>query len=164
MAVRGARRTAGEAPAPRCSFFRGRSKVDPQPSYTPPRHAGPPLGGVSMRVEDVQKVCVLGAGAMGAGVAQVCAEAGFAVAMRDIEQRFVDAGFRRIRGPLMKRVEKGKMTVDEVEAIVSRIRGTTDVAAAVKDAQLVIEAVPEKVELKKQVWAEAERACPPDVG
>ena len=116
-----------------------------------------------MRVEDIQKVCVLGAGAMGAGIAQVCAQAGYAVAMRDIEQKFVDAGFRRIRGPLMKRVEKGKMTSEEVEAIVSRIQGTTDVAAAAKGAQLVIEAVPEKMELKKQVWAEAERACPPDV-
>ena len=49
-----------------------------------------------MRVEDVQKVCVLGAGAMGAGIAQVCAQAGFAVAMRDIEQRFVDAGATHI--------------------------------------------------------------------
>jgi 3-hydroxybutyryl-CoA dehydrogenase len=116
-----------------------------------------------MRVEDVRKVCVLGAGAMGAGIAQVCSQAGYAVAMRDIEQRFVDAGFKRIRGPLMRRVEKGKMTANEVEAIASRIEGTTDVAAAVRGAQLVIEAVPEKMELKKQVWVEAERVSPPEV-
>src|SRR6266571_3992321 len=88
-------------------------------------------GARSMRVEDIQKVCVLGAGAMGAGIAQVCAQAGYMVAMRDIEQRFVDAGFKRIRGPLMKRVEKGKMTVEEVEEIVARIHGTTDIATAV---------------------------------
>jgi len=116
-----------------------------------------------MQVEDVKKVCVLGAGAMGAGIAQVCSQAGYAVAMRDIEQKFVDAGFKRIRGPLMKRVEKGKMTAAEVDAVVARIQGTTDVASAVKGAQLVIEAVPEKMELKKQVWAEAERSCPPEV-
>jgi len=116
-----------------------------------------------MRVEDVQKVCVLGAGAMGAGIAQVCSQAGYAVAMRDIEQRFVDTGFKRIRGPLMKRVDKGKMTADEVEAIVSRIEGTTDVAAAVKDAQLVIEAVPEKMDVKQLVWSEADRQCGPEV-
>ena len=116
-----------------------------------------------MQVEDVQKVCVLGAGAMGAGIAQVCAQAGYAVAMRDIEHRFVESGFRRIRGPLMKRVEKGKMTQDEVDGLVSRIEGTTDLALAVTDAQLVIEAVPEKMDLKRQVLAEADRACPPEV-
>ncbi len=116
-----------------------------------------------MRVEDVQKVCVLGAGAMGAGIAQVCAQAGYAVAMRDIEHRFVEAGFKRIRGPLMKRVEKGKMTQDEVDGIVSRIEGTTDLALAATDAQLVIEAVPEKMDLKRQVLAEVDKACPPEV-
>ncbi len=115
-----------------------------------------------MRVEDIKKVCVLGAGAMGAGIAQVCSQAGYAVAMRDIEHKFVEAGFKRIRGPLMKRVDKGKMTVDEVEGILSRIEGTTYLAAAVKDAQLVIEAVPEKMELKKQVWGDADRAAGPN--
>ena len=114
-----------------------------------------------MRVEDIRKVCVLGAGAMGAGIAQVCAQAGYAVAMRDIDHKFVEAGFNRIRGPLMKRVDKGKMTADEVEDIVSRIEGTVDVAVAVKGAQLVIEAVPEKMELKKAVWTEADRAAGP---
>ncbi|MGI0148221.1 MAG: 3-hydroxyacyl-CoA dehydrogenase family protein, partial [Thermoplasmata archaeon] len=116
-----------------------------------------------MRVEDVRKVCVLGAGAMGAGIAQVCSQAGYAVAMRDIELRFVESGFKRIRGPLMKRVERGKMTADEVEAIASRIEGTTNLAAAAKDAQLVIEAVPEKMDLKREVWTEVERVCPPEV-
>jgi 3-hydroxybutyryl-CoA dehydrogenase len=115
-----------------------------------------------MRVEDVQKVCVLGAGAMGAGIAQVCSQAGYAVTMRDIDHKFVEAGFKRIRGPLMKRAEKGKMTVEEVEQIVSRIEGTTDLAMAVKDAQLVIEAVPEKMDLKRQVWAEVDRHCGPN--
>src|SRR2546422_2142003 len=119
----------------------------------------PRSGGSSMRVEDIRKVCVLGAGAMGAGIAQVCAQAGYAVAMRDIDHKFVEAGFNRIRGPLMKRVDKGKMTADEVEDIVSRIEGTVDVAVAVKGAQLVIEAVPEKMELKKAVWTEADRAA-----
>jgi len=109
-----------------------------------------------MRVEDIKKVCVLGAGAMGAGIAQVCSQAGYAVAMRDIEHRFVESGFKRIRGPLAKRVEKGKMTQDEVDAILSRIEGTTDMATALEDAQLVIEAVFEKMDVKKQVWSEAE--------
>ncbi|TLZ44105.1 MAG: 3-hydroxybutyryl-CoA dehydrogenase, partial [Methanobacteriota archaeon] len=54
-----------------------------------------------MRVEQVKKILVIGAGTMGAGIAQTCAAAGFPVTMRDIEQRFVDGGFRRIRDPLM---------------------------------------------------------------
>jgi len=115
-----------------------------------------------MRVEDIKKVCVLGAGAMGAGIAQVCSQAGYAVAMRDIDHKLVEGGFRRIRGPLMKRVEKGKMTVDEVEGIVSRIEGTVDMAAALKDARLVVEAVFEKMDVKKQVWTEAEARAEPD--
>jgi 3-hydroxybutyryl-CoA dehydrogenase len=82
--------------------------------------------------------------------------------MRDIDNKFIESGFKRIRGPLMKRAEKGKMTVEEVEQIISRIEGTTDLAGAVKDAQLVIEAVPEKMELKKQVWAEVDRHCGPN--
>ncbi len=115
-----------------------------------------------MRVEDVRKVCVLGAGAMGAGIAQVCSQAGYAVAMRDIEQRFVDAGFKRIRDPLLKRVERGKMTAEEVETILGGIQGTTDLTAAVRDADLVIEAVPEKMGLKKEVWREVDRHASPD--
>lgn len=114
-----------------------------------------------MKVEDVRKVCVLGAGAMGAGIAQVCAQAGYGVSMRDIEQKFVDSGFQRIRGPLMKRVERGKMNADEVEAILLRIEGTTDLRASVTGAQLVIEAVPEKMDLKKSVWTEADRYAGP---
>ncbi|MBI4416162.1 MAG: 3-hydroxybutyryl-CoA dehydrogenase [Euryarchaeota archaeon] len=99
---------------------------------------------------------------MGAGIAQVCSQAGYAVAMRDIEQRFVDAGFKRIRDPLLKRVERGKMTAEEVEKILGGIQGTTDLAAAVRDADLVIEAVPEKMDLKKEVWREVDRHAAPD--
>src|SRR4030067_827681 len=68
-----------------------------------------------MRVEDVRKVCVRGAGAMGAGIAQVCSQAGYAVSMRDIDHKFVEGGFRRILGPLMTGVEKGRMNVEAVE-------------------------------------------------
>ena len=61
-----------------------------------------------MQLQQVKKIAVIGAGTMGAGIAQACAAAGFQVAMRDIEQRFVDGGFRRIREPLAKRVEKAR--------------------------------------------------------
>lgn len=116
-----------------------------------------------MRLEDVRKVCVLGAGTMGAGIAQTCSVAGYEVSMRDIEERFVQGGFERIKKPLMKRVEKGKMAQEDVDAIVSKIHGTLDLKEALEGAQLVIEAVIEDMDLKKTVFKEADEACPPDV-
>jgi 3-hydroxybutyryl-CoA dehydrogenase len=115
-----------------------------------------------VQANDIERVAVLGAGAMGAGIAQTFSQAGIAVAMRDVEQRFVDAGFRRITEPLLKRVEKGKMTKAEVDGIVGRIRGTVSVAEAVRDAQLVVEAVFEKMDIKRAVWSEVDALSPPD--
>ncbi len=116
-----------------------------------------------MAADQIRKIAVMGAGTMGAGIAQTCAAAGFEVAMRDIDQKFVDGGFRRIRDPLMKRVEKGKMTKDEVDALVSKIHGTVDIKEALQGAQFVIEAVFEKMEIKREVYAEMDRAAGPDV-
>ncbi len=116
-----------------------------------------------MRLEDVSKVCVLGAGTMGAGIAQTCSVAGFEVSMRDIEQRFVDGGFERIKKPLMKRVEKGKMTQQDVDAIVSKIHGFVDLKEALEGADLVIEAVIEDMDLKKTVFKESDEICPEGV-
>src|SRR5437899_9234789 len=120
------------------------------------------MGG-PMRMADVRKIAVIGAGTMGSGIAQACAAAGFQVAMRDIDQRLVDGGFRRIREPLAKRVEKGKMTGVEVDGILSKIRGVVDLKEAVAGAQVVIEAVFEKMEIKRELYAELDRLCPPDV-
>lgn len=100
---------------------------------------------------------------MGAGIAQTCAVAGYEVNMRDIEQRFVDGGFERIKGPLMRRVEKGKMTQEDVDAIVSKIHGTVDLREALDGCQLVIEAVIEDMDLKQTVFKEADEVCPEDV-
>ncbi len=116
-----------------------------------------------MQLERVKKVAVIGAGSMGAGIAQVCSQAGFEVAMRDIEQRFVDGGFRRIRDPLMKRVEKGKMAKGDVDRVLANIRGTVSLKEAVAGAQLVIEAIIEKMEAKKALFSELDGICPPDV-
>ncbi len=116
-----------------------------------------------MQVSDIKKIAVIGAGTMGAGIAQACAAAGFQVTMRDIEQRFVDGGFRRIREPLQKRVERGKMAQADVDAILSKIRGVVPLKEAVDGAQLVIEAVFEKMEIKKELYAELDRLCPPSV-
>ncbi len=114
-------------------------------------------------MDQIRKIAVMGAGTMGAGIAQTCAAAGFQVAMRDIDQKFVDGGFRRIRDPLMKRVEKGKMKKDEVDALVSKIQGTVDINEALQGAQFVIEAVFEKMEVKREVYSEMDRVATPDV-
>ena len=116
-----------------------------------------------MQLEQVKKVAVIGAGSMGAGIAQVCSQAGFQVAMRDIDQRFVDGGFRRIKDPLMNRVEKGKMTKEEVDRILANVRGTVDLKEATHGAQIVIEAIIEKMDAKKALFAELDAICPPDV-
>ena len=116
-----------------------------------------------MQLEQVRKVAVIGAGSMGAGIAQVCSQAGYQVAMRDIEQRFVDGGLRRIREPLMKRVDKGKMTKDEVDRILANVHGTVDLKDAVHGAQVVIEAIIEKMDAKKALLAELDAICPPEV-
>ncbi len=116
-----------------------------------------------MNIADVKKIAVMGAGTMGAGIAQTCAAAGFQVTMRDIDEKFVDGGFRRIRDPLNKRVEKGKMTAAEVDALLAKIHGTVDLKEALAGAQVVIEAVFEKMEVKREIYAEMDRIAAPDV-
>ncbi len=113
-----------------------------------------------MRVEDVRRICVLGAGTMGAGIAQTCSVAGFSVSMRDLTEEFVEGGFQRMRAPLEKRVARGKMTQDEVEAILGRIEGFTSLEEALKQADVVLEAVFEDMEVKKELYAEVDRLSP----
>lgn len=111
---------------------------------------------------EVKKVCVLGAGIMGSGIAQVLAQAGYEVALRDIEQRFVDKGLSGIQGNLDRAVAKGKMDAAEAQAVMSRIRGTTDMTEAASAVDFVIEAVIENMELKKKVFQELDNLCPPE--
>lgn len=116
-----------------------------------------------MQPDDIEKICVLGAGTMGAGIAQTCSQAGFAVAMRDLTDDLVQGGFERIRTPLEKRVARGKMGQDEVEAIVDKIHGTTDLKEAIRGAGVVIEAVYEDMAVKKKIWEEVDTLAPPEV-
>jgi 3-hydroxybutyryl-CoA dehydrogenase len=110
----------------------------------------------------ISKVCVLGAGIMGAGIAQMAAQAGFAVALRDIEDRFVNNGLATIKKNLDRAVSKGKMEAAAAEAILGRIRGTTDLKSAAEGADIVIEAILEVMEIKKQTYKELDAICPPD--
>ncbi|WP_144060521.1 3-hydroxyacyl-CoA dehydrogenase family protein [Archaeoglobus sulfaticallidus] len=106
-----------------------------------------------VKVDDVKVVGVLGAGTMGNGIVQVCAMAGYEVIMRDIEQSFLDRGMNAIKKSLSKFVSKGKMTEDEMNAVLDRIKPTLDMKD-LESADLVIEAVVEKMDVKKAVFKE----------
>ncbi|MBM4445975.1 MAG: 3-hydroxyacyl-CoA dehydrogenase family protein [Chloroflexi bacterium] len=113
-----------------------------------------------MKVEDIKKIAVMGAGDMGHGIAEVALLAGYKVAMRDIEQRFVDKGLARIKESLEKLVEKQKVTEENKKAMLANIEIFVDIDKAVKDADFVIEAVPEIMDLKKQVFQALDKAAP----
>jgi len=110
----------------------------------------------------IKKVCVLGAGIMGSGIAQVVAAAGFDVTMRDIEDHFVEKGLATIKFHLDRAVEKEKIKAKEARAILGLIKGTTDIRDAAAGANLVIEAVVENMKVKKEVFAELDAICKAD--
>jgi len=109
---------------------------------------------------EIKNVCVLGAGLMGNGIAQVCAQAGFQVTLRDIEQRFIDGGMNTIKKNLSRDVEKGKKTQDDMTAILGRIKPTLDLKEAAANADIVVEVVIEVMDVKKQVYSELEGIVP----
>jgi len=111
---------------------------------------------------DVKKVGVVGAGAMGNGIAQIAAQIGCDVIMRDIEDAFVERGMKNIDRFLSRSVEKGKLDASEKDSILGRITGTTDMSQ-LKDVDFVIEAVIEDLELKKGVFRELDELCRPEV-
>jgi enoyl-CoA hydratase/3-hydroxyacyl-CoA dehydrogenase len=113
-----------------------------------------------MKLEDVKKIAVLGAGAMGNGIAQVGLMAGFKVAMRDIDQKFVDKGVSSIKDSLAKLASKGKLTEDQVKDCLARLDPIVDLASAVKDADLIIEAAPEDIDLKRKIFADIDKLSP----
>ncbi len=109
---------------------------------------------------EIKNICVLGAGLMGNGIAQVCAQAGYSVTLRDIEQRFIDGGMNTIRKNLAKEVEKGKRTQDDMNAVLGRIKPTLDMKEAAANADIVVEVVIEVMDVKKKVYAELEEIVP----
>jgi 3-hydroxybutyryl-CoA dehydrogenase len=111
---------------------------------------------------EIKKVGVLGAGTMGNGIAQVAAQIGCHVVMRDIEDAYVDRGMKVIDKFLARSVEKGKLEATEKESIMGRITGTTDLSM-LKDVDFVIEAVIEDMNLKKSVFKELDEMCRPEV-
>ncbi|MEF8874496.1 MAG: 3-hydroxybutyryl-CoA dehydrogenase [Candidatus Thermoplasmatota archaeon] len=110
---------------------------------------------------DIEKIGVVGAGTMGHGIAQVSATAGYEVIMRDIEQELLDNGMKGIKRSLSKGVEKDKISEEEKEEILGRIEATLDMED-LSDCDLIIEAVIEEFEIKKEVFQELDELCGPD--
>ena len=106
---------------------------------------------------EIKNITVLGSGIMGHGIAQVSAMAGYNVVLRDIEQPFLDKAMEKIKWSLDKLVSKEKISENERDEIFSRIKPIVDLKDAVHDCDLVIEAVPEIMELKKKVYAELDK-------
>jgi 3-hydroxybutyryl-CoA dehydrogenase len=110
----------------------------------------------------IKKICVLGAGLMGSGITQVCAQAGYQVALRDIEQKFVDGGMNIIKKNLAREVEKGKRTQADMDALLGRIKPTVDMKEAAADADVIVEVIIELMEIKKKVYQELETIVKPE--
>jgi enoyl-CoA hydratase/3-hydroxyacyl-CoA dehydrogenase len=113
-----------------------------------------------MDIDDVDQVAVLGAGNMGHGIAEVAALAGYEVTMRDINEEFVQNGYEQVEWSLGKLAEKDQITQAEADSALDRLTPVVDLEPAVGDADVVIEAVPEKMEIKKEVYREIEQYAP----
>jgi 3-hydroxybutyryl-CoA dehydrogenase len=125
----------------------------------------PPRPSISEKKEtlmaEIRKVGVLGCGLMGSGIAQISAAAGFETVVREVEQKFLDKGFASMDKSLGKFVEKGKMSAADKEALQGRLKGTTKLDD-LADCDIVIEAIVENVEIKRETYAELDRIVKKD--
>ena len=114
-------------------------------------------------MKEIKKVAVMGAGDMGHGIAQVALLNGYTVALRDIEQRFIDRGVLGIKDSLEKFfVAKQKISPEQRDEMLKRLKTTVSIEEAVKDADFVIEAVPEVMDIKKSVFKDLDKFAPKD--
>jgi 3-hydroxybutyryl-CoA dehydrogenase len=109
---------------------------------------------------EIQRIGIIGVGLMGAGIAEVCARAGYATLVREINDELLARGLERIEASLQSAVQHGKLTSADQEAIRSRVRGTTRLEDFA-DRDLVIEAAIEDLHLKKELFAQLDQLCPP---
>jgi len=111
----------------------------------------------------IERIAVIGIGTMGSGIAQVASEAGFHVTIVDMSQEALERGLGNIKNFIERKVAKGSLTPAQAGGIFSNLSGTTDMAAAVKDAAMVVEAVFEKMDLKQEIFKKLDALCPPQV-
>jgi 3-hydroxybutyryl-CoA dehydrogenase len=110
----------------------------------------------------MKKIVVIGAGTMGNGIAHTAAASGFDVTLVDVAHELVDRGMSTISSNLQRGVDKGKMTADEKQAVLGRIRAETDVVEAVRDADIVIEAIIENLAAKVQLFERLDKLTKPE--
>ena len=113
-------------------------------------------------MKKIKNVTVLGAGAMGAQIGALAAEAGYSVKIRDIEEKFLERGRQLIEGNYDRRISRGRLTEEAKKDYMRRMTFLVDLKEAVKDADIIIEAVPEIMDLKKSVLKEVTALCPAD--
>jgi 3-hydroxybutyryl-CoA dehydrogenase len=111
---------------------------------------------------EIKKIGVVGAGVMGSGIAQVCAQAGFEVIMRDLTDELVQKGLKNIENFLNEGIKRGKVTEEQKQQTLSRIKGTTKLED-LKDVDFVIEAAVEIMDVKKQIFQELDKLVRPEV-
>ncbi|KAK6254475.1 Enoyl-CoA hydratase/isomerase - like 9 [Theobroma cacao] len=107
-----------------------------------------------------KKVAVLGGGLMGSGIATALILSNYTVILKEVNEKFLEAGIGRVKANLQSRVKKGKMTQEKFEKTISLLRGVLDYESF-RDVDMVIEAVIENVSLKQQIFADLEKYCPP---
>ena len=114
-----------------------------------------------MKIDDVRRILVVGAGQMGAQIAMQSALHGYEITLNDISRELCEKGMAGNRKQLERRVQKGQMTKDQMEAAIARVRLEPDLEKAARDADFVIEAIVERLDPKKECFAALDRFCPP---
>jgi 3-hydroxybutyryl-CoA dehydrogenase len=114
-----------------------------------------------MNVDDIKRIAVVGSGTMGNGITQVCAATGYDVDIIDVKQEFLDRAIKTITKSFDRLIKKEKITEDDKKAALGRISAATDLSVA-RNAQLVIEAVTEDLDIKLDIFKKLEDLCPPD--
>lgn len=109
---------------------------------------------------EIRKICIIGAGTMGSGIAQVSAQAGYETWMVDVKQEFVDGGMSAIKASLNRLAKKGALKQEDVDRALARLHTLTSIKRAASDADFVIESVFEKPEVKMSVFRELDEICP----
>lgn len=112
-----------------------------------------------MKFEAIKVISIFGAGTMGHGIAQIMAQQGYKVFLGDISQELLDTALDRVKRSLQKLAEKGKISQDEIEGTLSMITGTIDMEKVAKEADFIIEAIPERLDAKKELFKQFDKVC-----